>query len=148
MAIAKNGLHPIKCQKGEKYFFKESKNMITLYVYGKCSTCKDAIRFLKQHGITFEQKEISLTPPSISELETMLSYKGNEVKKIFNTSGILYKEMQLKEKLKHQPLNESLQLLSEHGMLVKRPFLLGDRFGLLGFKEGEWLEKIPIMKIT
>ena len=105
-----------------------------IYVYSKCSTCKDALRFLSEKGIKVEVKEITETPPSVSELKAMLQYQNGNLKKLFNTSGILYREMGLTEKLKTMPLEEALYLLSTHGMLVKRPFLLGKDFGLLGSK--------------
>lgn len=105
-----------------------------IYVYSKCSTCKDSLRFLSEHGIKVEVKEITETPPSISELKAMLHYQNENVKKLFNTSGILYREMGLSEKLKSMTCEQSLELLSAHGMLVKRPFLLGKDFGLLGGK--------------
>lgn len=113
-----------------------------IYVYGKCSTCKAALLFLKKQGVAFTEKEISKEPPSLKELQQMLNYQEGHLKKLFNTSGLLYKEMQLKEKLQHLTLNEAFALLNHHGMLVKRPFLIGDDFGLLGFKEAEWAKKI------
>lgn len=113
-----------------------------IYVYGKCSTCKTALLFLKGRDVAFIEKEISKEPPSVSELQQMLSYQNGNLKKLFNTSGLLYKEIQLKEKLQELSVNEAFALLNQHGMLVKRPFLLGDDFGLLGFKEIEWSKKI------
>lgn len=113
-----------------------------IYVYGKCSTCKDALRFLKDRGVKFTEKEITTKPPSIAELKQMLQYKEGNLKKLFNTSGLLYKEMQMKEKLESLSVDEALKVLNQHGMLVKRPFLLGSDFGLLGFKESEWTAKI------
>jgi arsenate reductase len=113
-----------------------------IYVYGKCSTCKLALLFLKKIDVVFTEKEISKEPPSIAELQRMLGYQDDNLKKLFNTSGLLYKEMQLKEKLQNLNVNEALALLNKYGMLVKRPFLLGDDFGLLGFKETEWSKKI------
>ncbi len=113
-----------------------------IYVYGKCSTCKSALLFLKKHGVVFTEKEISKTPPSIAELQQMLSYQNGNLKKLFNTSGLLYKEMQLKEKFLDLNTDKAIALLNQHGMLVKRPFLLGSDFGLLGFKESEWSKKI------
>lgn len=113
-----------------------------IYVYGKCSTCKAALLFLKGQGVAFTEKEISKAPPSIAELQQMLSYQDGNLKRLFNISGLLYKEMQLKEKLQDLNVNEALALLNQHGMLVKRPFLLGDGFGRLGFKESEWSKKI------
>lgn len=113
-----------------------------IYVYRKCSTCKSALLFLKGHGVAFTEKEISKEPPSIAELQVMLSYQDDNLKKLFNTSGLLYKEMQLKEKLQDLNIDEAFNLLNQYGMLVKRPFLLGNDFGLLGFKESEWVKKI------
>jgi arsenate reductase (glutaredoxin) len=112
-----------------------------IYVYGKCSTCKAALLFLREHQVTFMEKEISKEPPSLAELQQMLDYQNGNLKKLFNTSGLLYKEMQLKEKLPNLNHNEAFVLLNQHGMLVKRPFLLGNGFGLLGFKESEWSKK-------
>ena len=111
-----------------------------VYVYHKCSTCKDALAFLKKNKIEAEVKEITETPPSIQELHTMLERVNGNLKKLFNTSGQLYRELKLNEKLADMPLESSLKLLSENGMLVKRPFLIGKNFGFLGFKEDEWKE--------
>ncbi|HEV8052719.1 MAG TPA: Spx/MgsR family RNA polymerase-binding regulatory protein [Parachlamydiaceae bacterium] len=113
-----------------------------VYVYGKCSTCKNALQFLKQRGAKYTFKEITTEPPSLAELRQMLKYQNGNLKKLFNTSGLLYKEMQLSTKLEHMPLEEALDLLNQHGMLVKRPFLLGDHFGLTGFNETAWSANI------
>ena len=113
-----------------------------IYVYSKCSTCKDALRFLTLRGIKANIKEITETPPTLDELQTMLHYQNDNLKKLFNVSGNLYREMQLAEKLDQMPVKQALELLSVHGMLVKRPFLLGDDFGFVGFKETEWSKKI------
>ncbi|MDP1835755.1 MAG: Spx/MgsR family RNA polymerase-binding regulatory protein [Chlamydiales bacterium] len=109
-----------------------------VYVYGKCSTCKDALRFLRDRNVTFTVKEISTDPPSIAELQQMLDYQDGSLKKLFNTSGLLYKEMRLAEKFSDLSIAQAFALLNQHGMLVKRPFVLGNDFGLLGFKESEW----------
>lgn len=109
-----------------------------IYVYSKCSTCQKALNFLKRKNIPFTQKEITETPPTLSELEKMLKYSHGNLKKLFNTSGLLYREMQLTEKLKTMSEKDALMLLSKHGMLVKRPFFIGNGFGLLGFNEAEW----------
>lgn len=114
---------------------------MNVYVYEKCSTCKSALDFLKERGVAFIQKDIKQGPPNRQELERMLNYQNGDLKKLFNTSGMLYKEMALKEKLKNLSSEEAYTLLHQHGMLVKRPFLLGENFGLLGFKEAEWLER-------
>ena len=112
-----------------------------IYVYGKCSTCKNALLFLKKRDATFTVKEITIQSPSIAELQQMLSYQNGNLKKLFNTSGLLYKKMLLKEKLEDLFVDKALALLNQHGMLVKRPFLLGEHFGFLGFNEVEWLQK-------
>lgn len=109
-----------------------------LYIYGKCSTCKQALLILKQHKVACTIKEVTIEPPSIAELKQMLKYQNGNLKKLFNTSGLLYKEMQLSEKLENMPLDEALALLTNNGMLVKRPFLLGHDFGLTGFNETTW----------
>lgn len=111
---------------------------MVIYVYSKCSTCKDALRFLKDKGVKVEIKEITETPPSLDELTAMLNYQDDNLKKLFNTSGNLYREMQLSEKLDKMSLQDALKLLNTHGMLVKRPFLLGKKFGLVGFNKTEW----------
>jgi arsenate reductase (glutaredoxin) len=113
-----------------------------IYVYSKCSTCKEALRFLTQRGIKANIKEITETPPSIEELKEMLHYHNDNLKKLFNVSGNLYREMQLAEKLDLMPVKKALELLSTHGMLVKRPFLIGKDFGFAGFKKIEWSKKI------
>jgi arsenate reductase (glutaredoxin) len=111
---------------------------VIVYGYRKCSTCQKALRFLERKNIVFIRKEINETPPSLQELKIMLVYVKGNIKKLFNSSGQLYREWQLGEKLKEMPVADALVLLSQHGMLVKRPFVLGEGFGLLGFKEEEW----------
>lgn len=98
------------------------------------------MRFLedKAHGKSITVKEITQEPPTLPELQMMLSYQHGKLKKLFNTSGQLYREMRLNEKLEHMPLEQTLAMLTAHGMLVKRPFLLGQSFGLLGFDETKW----------
>lgn len=113
-----------------------------VYVYGKCSTCKQALEFLKKSGKEVQIKEITKEPPSVKELRQMLQHQNGQLKKLFNTSGLLYKEMQLAAKLDDMPVDEALALLSQHGMLVKRPFLLASEFGLVGFNETSWKTKL------
>ena len=117
-----------------------------LYIYKKCSTCKEALNFLKEQDYSFIEKEITTTPPSIPELELMLKQVHGEVKKLFNTSGILYRELSLSEKLKTMTIPQALELLTRNGMLVKRPFLLGEDFGLVGFNKKTWKEKLTNVK--
>ncbi|MDB6081125.1 MAG: putative arsenate reductase [Chlamydiia bacterium] len=116
---------------------------ILIYLYSKCSTCKSALHFLQQRKISYTLKEITTTPPSITELQKMLTFKSGDIKKLFNTSGILYREYNLTEKLPNMTVDEALKLLQSNGMLVKRPFLLAADFGLLGFREKEWLQAFP-----
>lgn len=116
-----------------------------IYVYSKCSTCRDALKYLKDCGIHAEIKEITETPPSMEELKQMLIFYSGNLKKLFNTSGNLYKEMQLAQKLTDMPEKDALELLSKHGMLVKRPFLIDKRFGLVGFKP-DWLSNAVKLK--
>src|SRR5438132_4192068 len=109
-----------------------------IYVHSKCSTCKNALTFLKDKNISLTIKDIVTDPPSIKELQKMLDFQKGNITKILNTSGLLYREMQLSQKLKEMSLPEIMALLTSHGMLVNRPFLLGKDFGLTGFKEAEW----------
>ncbi len=112
-----------------------------VYIYSKCSTCQKAVRFLEKKQCVFTPKEIVQEPPSMEELQTMLHYQKGNLKKLLNTSGQLYREMQLTEKLQKMSLIQSLTLLTQHGMLIKRPFLIGADFGLTGFNETEWSGK-------
>ncbi|MBA3602417.1 MAG: Spx/MgsR family RNA polymerase-binding regulatory protein [Parachlamydiaceae bacterium] len=113
-----------------------------LYVYSKCSTCQKALSFLEEKKFAFIRKEITQTPPSIADLKSMLKFMNGNMKKLFNSSGQLYREMNLSEELKTMPEDDALTLLSQHGMLVKRPFLLADHFGLTGFNEINWAQKL------
>jgi len=112
-----------------------------VYLYSKCSTCQKALKFLENKKIDVIVKEITSDPPTVSELEKMLEFKEGNIKKLLNTSGVLYRQMHLTEKLDKMPIEEVLSLLSQNGMLIKRPFLLGSSFGLTGFKESEWSQK-------
>lgn len=113
-----------------------------VYLYEKCSTCKDAQSFLEKNQIPFIRREIVETPPNLNDLRRMLEFMQGDLKKLFNTSGMFYREMQLNEKLKTMSIEEALELLSNHGMLVKRPFFLGDKVGLLGFKVDSWTKSL------
>jgi arsenate reductase (glutaredoxin) len=110
---------------------------IRVYQYDNCATCKKALKFLDQKGVAYEKLPIVDQPPSESELKAMLKSVG-ELKKLFNTSGQLYREMGMSEKLKAMSESEALKLLSKHGKLVKRPFALAGTRGLVGFNESEW----------
>jgi arsenate reductase len=114
--------------------------MIKVYSYEKCSTCKKALSWLTARGARFEVFPIVERPPSVAELRSMLAHVG-DLKRLFNTSGELYREMKMSERLPQMQLEEALELLSRNGKLVKRPFLLGENFGLVGFKEEDWATK-------
>lgn len=108
------------------------------YQYPKCSTCVKARKYLAANSIDAQSINIAEQAPSVDELATMLaSYDGN-IKKLFNTSGMQYRELNMKERLPGMTSEEALELLADNGMLVKRPFLLNDGRGLVGFKEAEW----------
>jgi len=111
-------------------------------VYRKCSTCLKALKWLEAHEIVFEERAIVEQNPSYEELKEWYEKSGMPLKKFFNTSGKLYKEMNLKDRLKEMSEEEQLRLLSTDGMLVKRPLVVGEGFVLTGFREKEWEEKM------
>lgn len=113
--------------------------MLTVYAYQKCSTCRDALKWLTARGIPHEVKAIRETPPTVAELKTALTATGGDIRKLFNTSGVDYRELGMKDKLPTLSEAEALGLLSASGNLVKRPFALGDGKALVGFKESEWV---------
>ena len=106
--------------------------------YPKCSTCQKAKKWLEANGIDFEERHIKENKPTMEELSAWHRQSGLPLKKFFNTSRLLYKELQLKDKLPAMAEAEQLALLASDGMLVKRPLLIGDGFVLVGFKEAEW----------
>ncbi len=106
--------------------------------YPKCSTCKNAKKWLEQQNITFTDRHIVEQNPTAEELKAWHEKSGLSLKKFFNTSGMLYRQMQLKDKLPQMTQQEQYDLLATNGMLVKRPLVVGDDFVLLGFKEAEW----------
>ena len=114
--------------------------MLKFYQYPKCSTCKKAKAFLKANGITFQDINIKEKTPTIAELKLMLSTYNGELKKLFNTSGLIYRELGLKDKIADMKVSEALSLLKKNGMLIKRPFLLSKKVQLVGYKEKEWKE--------
>ena len=106
--------------------------------YPKCTTCQKAKKWLTEKGILFEERDIKTENPTKEELEAWYKKSGLPLKRFFNTSGILYKEMKLKDRLPEMTEDEQLTLLSTDGMLVKRPILISDEQVLVGFKEKEW----------
>lgn len=111
-------------------------------VYRKCSTCLKALKWLEEHQVDFEERPIVEQNPSYEELKAWYEKSGLPLKKFFNTSGLLYKDMKLKDKLPTMTEDEQLQLLATNGMLVKRPLVVGEDYVLTGFKENEWNEKM------
>lgn len=111
-------------------------------VYRKCSTCLKALKWLEDNNISFTERAIKEDNPTYDELKKWHQMSGMPLKKFFNTSGLLYKEMNLKDKLPSMSEDEQLKLLATNGMLVKRPFVVGDNFILTGLKEDEWKEKL------
>jgi len=117
--------------------------MLFIY-YPKCSTCQKAKRWLDEHKIEYTERHIVEDNPSYEELKEWYEKGELPLKRFFNTSGMLYKEMKLKEKLPTMTEEEQLQLLATNGMLVKRPLIVKDDLVLIGFKEAEWAEKVTI----
>ena len=117
-------------------------NMYLFIEYPKCSTCKKAKKFLDDNNIKYIDRNIVTDNPTMNELNKFLEFIGKDIKSLFNTSGNLYKELHLKDKLPNMTLDEKLELLSTDGMLVKRPILVGDDIVLTGFKEDIWKEVI------
>ena len=115
---------------------------MTFVCYPKCTTCQKAKRWLEERGIPFELRDIKTDNPTYEELDAWYRRSGLPLKKFFNTSGLLYKSMELKDKLPGMSEDEMLKLLATDGMLVKRPLLVADDFVLVGFKEAEWTKQL------
>lgn len=118
--------------------------MLKLYAYRGCSTCRNAMKWLDAHGIKFEEHAIRETPPSTAELRAMLKARKSGLRPLFNTSGMDYRALGLKDRLPGLSQDEALALLTQNGNLVKRPFALDPAKGvfLTGFKEAEWHEAL------
>lgn len=110
--------------------------------YAKCSTCKKAKKWLDEHGISYTDRPVKEDNPSAAELKEWHAKSGLPLKRFFNTSGMLYREMKLKEKLPDMPEEEQYKLLASDGMLVKRPLVVTDDSVLVGFREKEWEETL------
>ena len=116
--------------------------MLKFICYPKCTTCQKARKWLDENNIEYEFRDIKLDNPSLEELTVWHELSGLPLRKFFNTSGLLYKSMELKTKLPTMTDEEMLTLLATDGMLVKRPLAIGDDFVMVGFKETEWVEKL------
>lgn len=147
-------MHKSKLEKRLKTIKEDSENIIAdgkshlggrimLFIcYPKCTTCKKAKKWLDEHNIEYAERHIAEQNPTYDELKEWYSKSGLPLKKFFNTSGLLYKEMQLKDKLPMMSEEEQLHLLATNGMLVKRPLLVNGDNVLVGFKESEWSESL------
>lgn len=110
--------------------------------YPKCSTCKNAKQWLENNKIEFESRNIVEKVPSKEELKKWIALSKCDIKKFFNTSGLIYKSLNLKEKLEKMTFDEKIELLSSNGMLIKRPIFIKENTVLVGFKKDEWKEKL------
>ena len=113
-----------------------------LYQYPNCSTCRKATKFLNENGVEFESIDITKQPPSKSELNAMLTSYEGDIRKLFNTSGLQYRELNMKEELPTMSNDDAIELLSTNGKLIKRPFLLNGNKGVVAFKEELWSDFI------
>lgn len=116
--------------------------MVLFLEYPKCSTCKKAKAWLDEHNIAYEDRDIKEQNPTVQELTEWYQKSGFPLKKFFNTSGLLYKSLGLKDKLPQMTEKEQLELLATDGMLVKRPLVIGNDFVLVGFKAETWAENL------
>ena len=116
--------------------------MIKFICYPKCTTCQKARKWLEENKIEYEMRDIKLENPTKEELTSWYKASGLPLKKLFNTSGLLYKSLDLKSKLPVLTEEEMLGLLATDGMLVKRPIAIGEGFVLVGFKEEEWINSL------
>ena len=123
------------------YYVKKEIIMEKLFLqYPKCTTCKKAKKFLQENNVTFNDRDITIENPTVEELEKWIDLSGLEIKRFFNTSGVLYKEMKLKDKIKDMSREEMIKLLATDGKLVKRPLLICEDKVLVGFKEEQYKE--------
>lgn len=115
---------------------------ILLVEYPKCSTCGKARKWLESRGIAYRSRNIREENPGKEELKEWHEKSGLDIKRFFNTSGVLYKEMNLKDRLPGMTLEEKYELLASDGMLVKRPIAVADNLVLVGFKDSEWEDRL------
>ena len=121
---------------------KEERFKMLLLWYPKCSTCQKAKKFLDDNNVVYEQRDITIDNPTANELEAWHELSGLNIKKFFNTSGLVYRALELKDKLESMTYVEKLEILATDGKLVKRPLLVDEKFVLVGFKVKEWEDKI------
>lgn len=114
--------------------------------YPKCSTCVKARKWLENNNIDFESRDIVLNNPNAKEIKSYWEKSGKDIKKFFNTSGILYREMNLKDKLVSMSIDDMINLLATNGKLIKRPLIISENAVLIGFKEEEWIKFFNIKR--
>jgi arsenate reductase (glutaredoxin) len=112
--------------------------VFTVYAYQNCDTCRKALKWLAAHGVPHQVRAIRETPPTSAELKAALQILGGDIRKLFNASGVDYRELGMKDRLPTLSEADAILLLSENGNLVKRPFLIGKSTALCGFKEDDW----------
>ena len=117
--------------------------ILRIYTLSNCDSCRAATKWLRARGLAFEERAIRETPPTSAELRVMLAVQGGEVRRLFNTSGRDYREQGIGEKLPNLTESEAIALLAANGNLVKRPFLVGEGVGLVGFHEAVWSAALP-----
>ncbi len=117
---------------------RKNRRVPTIYAYKNCDSCRKALQWLKEKGISAEVKEVRETPPTPFQLKIALAAFGGDLRRLFNTSGGDYRELGLKDRLPSMSVEEAIQLLSTNGNLVKRPLFLGEGVVLAGFKPEEW----------
>ena len=116
--------------------------MLKFICYPKCTTCQKAKKWLDENQMEYDLRDIKTDRPTLEELTAWYKMSGLPIKRFFNTSGLLYKSLELKNKLPSMTEDEMLSLLSTDGMLVKHPILVGNDFVLVGFKEAEWQQAL------
>jgi arsenate reductase len=118
--------------------------MLKIYEYENCSTCRKAIQFLERRKVAFQRVPIVDKPPSAAELKRALAGMGGQLRKLFNTSGLQYRELKIGEKLDTMTEEQALKLLSGNGKLVKRPLVLAQGDAWVGFNEAEWKKRLKL----
>ena len=124
--------------------FEEGDALMVFVCYPKCTTCQKAKKWLQANGIEFEERHIKEDNPTVDEIRAWHKQSGLPLRKLFNTSGMLYRDLQLKDRLPEMTEDEQYNLLASDGMLVKRPILVGDQFVLVGFNEPQWKEALEV----
>ncbi len=122
----------------KELFFTYKTMNLKVYIYKNCSTCKNALQFLDAHSVSYTALPIRETPPTKAELKRMKKFLGGDLRKLFNTSGMDYRQLNLKDKLPDMSVDEAIDLLNSNGNLIKRPFALSSDGGMVGFKEAGW----------